>query len=223
CADTGVLLELVAGGAGGTAAAATTPATGLARAQAAEVRQRLARADALLAAGDVAGAEPVVVAAARLAADLDEPVRAEVLHREGRIQLARDQVPASIASFNRAIELAVSSRHDELPADVWLTLALSVGKREQRPAEIEAWLGHGEAWVRRLGHAGDSRRVAVEHARGTQRLAAGDAGQAVAALTRALELAEALWGKDDPRLVPLLRDRATAYGRLRQAKAAVAD
>jgi tetratricopeptide (TPR) repeat protein len=219
CADTGVLLELGAG----RPAAALTPATAHARAQAAEVRMQLARADALLATGDVGGAEPVVAGAARLAADLDEPVRAEVHHREGRIQLARDQVAASIASFNRAIELAVGSRHDELPADVWLTLALRVGKLEQRPAEIEAWLGQGEAWIRRLGHASDARRVALEHARGNLRLAAGDARQAVAALTRAIELGEALWGKDDPRLIPLLRDRATAAGRLQQARPALAD
>jgi eukaryotic-like serine/threonine-protein kinase len=219
CADTGVLLQLGAG----RPVAALTPATAHARAQAAEVRRQLARADALLATGDVSGAEPAVAEAARLAAELDEPVRAEVHHLEGRVQLARDQLVASIASFNRAVELAVSSHHDELPADVWLTLALTAGKLEQRPAEIEAWLGQGEAWLRRLGHASDSRRVRVEHARGTLRLTAGDARQAVAALTRALELAEALWGKDDPRLVPLLRDRATAYGRLLQPRPAVAD
>jgi tetratricopeptide (TPR) repeat protein len=68
-----------------------------------------------------------------------------------------------------------------------------------------------------------SSRVEVEHARGGLRLAAGDAQEAVAALTRALERAEVLWGKDDPRLVPLLRDRAVAHGRLQQVRPAVAD
>jgi eukaryotic-like serine/threonine-protein kinase len=215
CADTGALLEL-----GGAAA---RPLTAQARARTDEVRRNLARAEVLLATGDVGAAEPAVAAAARLAADQGEFVRAEVLHLEGRIRLARDQVAASIASLNRSIEMAVSSRHDELIADVWLTLALRVGKLEQRPADIEVWLAQGEAWIRRLGHPSDARRVALEHARGGLRHAAGDAREAVAALERALELAEALWGKDDPRLVPLLRDRATAHGRLMQAKAAVAD
>jgi tetratricopeptide (TPR) repeat protein len=217
CADTRVLLEHAAG------RGAAAPATPDARVQTDLVRRHLARAEALLAAGDIGGAEPVVAEAARLAANQGEPVRAEVHHAEGRIQLARDQVAAAIASFGRAIELAVSSRHDELIVDLWLTLALRAGKLEQRPAEIATWLGQGEAWIRRLGDTSDARRIEVEHARGGLKLAAGDAQEAVAALTRALERAEALWGKDDPRLVPLLRDRALAHGRLQQGRPAVAD
>jgi tetratricopeptide (TPR) repeat protein len=220
CADTGVLRELAAG------RGAAAPVTPLARAQADLVRQRLAHADALLAAGDVGGAEPVVAEADQLAAEhaeQAEPLRAEVHHARGRIQLARDQVAAAIASFDRAIELAVASRHDELATDVWLTLAVRAGKLEQRPAEIEAWLGQGEAWIRRLGHPSDARRIEVDQARGGLALAAGKAREAVAALTRALERAEALWGKDDPRLVPLLRDRAVAHGRLQAVRPAVAD
>jgi tetratricopeptide (TPR) repeat protein len=216
CADTGVLLEL---GAGRPAGAVTAPT----RAQADEVRRRLARAHALLAAGDVGSAEPVVAEAARLAAELDEPIRGEIRFFEGRARLARGEVAAALASFNQASALAVSGRHDELHADIWLTAALTAGKLEQRPAEIEAWLAQGEAWLRRLGHASDSRRVEVEHARGALRLTAGDARQAVAELTRALERAEALWGKDDPRLILLLRDRAVAYGRLQQPRPALAD
>jgi tetratricopeptide (TPR) repeat protein len=219
CADTAVLLEL---GARGEPAAAG-PAAAYAREQAAEVRRHLARADALLAADDVAAADPAVAEAARLAADLDEPVRAEVAYAQGRARLARGEVASAVAAFDRAIELAVASRHDELPADVWLTLALRGGKIEQRPAEIEAWLAQGEAWLRRLGHASDARRVDLEHARGGLALAAGDARRAVAALSRALELAAARWGQDDPRLIAILRDRATAYGRLQEARRAVAD
>jgi len=218
CADTGVLLALPGQGSGTALANAAT------QAQVAEVRGALARAGALLATGDAAAAEPVVAAAVQLAKDLhDDPLRAEIRFVEGRVKLARDDVAGSIALFNQAAELAVSSHHDELPADVWLTLALNAGRREQRPGEIELWLGQSEAWLRRLGHASDPRRVELEHARGNLQLTAGDARTALVTLSRALETAEALWGKDDPRLIPLLRDRSLVQARLRQGKPAVAD
>lgn len=221
CADTGVLLQL---GAGRGAASTVWPLSARTRAQVAEVRQHLARADALLATGDLAGADPVVAEAARLAKDLDDDaVRAEVHYFQGRIQLSRGELALALASFNRAIELAVSSHHDELPADIWLKLAVTAGTLEQRPAEIESWLGQGEAWIRRLGHASDSRRIELEHARAYLQRTAGDARSAQATLSHAIETAESLWGKDDPRLIPLLRDRAAAQARLRQARPAVAD
>jgi eukaryotic-like serine/threonine-protein kinase len=220
CADTGVLLALPGAG----ARAIGTPVSAFTQARVAEVRGDLARASALLATGDVGGAEPVVAQAAQLTQQLDDdPLRAELQYAQGRVQLARGEVASSIASFNRAVELAVSSHHDELPADVWLTLAVSAGAREQRPAEIELWLGQGESWLRRLGHANDSRRIEVEHARGRLQLTAGDARNAQVTLSHALALAEAQWGKDDPQLIPLLRDRALAQARLKQAKPAVAD
>jgi tetratricopeptide (TPR) repeat protein len=220
CADTGVLLELPGRGSG----AAGMLASARTQALVSEVRGHLARASALLATGDVGAAEPAVADAVRLAKDLDhDPVRAEILYLQGRVKLTRGEVADSIALFDHEVVLAVSSHHDELPADVWLTLAMSAGSREQRPAEIELWLGQAEAWLRRLHHASDPRRVEVERARGNLQLTAGDARTAVVTLSRALETAEALWGKDDPRLIPLLRDRAVVEARLRQAKPAVTD
>jgi len=219
CADTGVLLALPGLGSG-----AAAPATAVMQTQVAQVRADLARASALLATADVGAAEPVVAGAVQLAKDLGyDPLHAELAFLEGQVKLARGEVANSITLFNHAVELAVESHHDELPADVWLALALDAGRREQRPAEIELWLGQSEAWLRRLGHASDSRRVELEHARGNLQLTAGDARAAVGTLSHALEAAEALWGKDDPRLIPLLRDRALAQARLRQAKPAVAD
>jgi eukaryotic-like serine/threonine-protein kinase len=216
CADTAVLLELPRIGA--------APANVVARAQVAEVRRQLAGAAALLAAGDVSGAEPVVAAAARFARDLDyEAIRAELRFFEGRIKLMRGNVAESIALFEQAVELATSSHHDELTADIWLTLAVRVGEREARPVDIESWLGQGEAWIRRLGHANDPRRIDVEHARGELLITAGKARDALGALSRAVDGAEQLWGKDDPRLIPLLRNRALAHARAGQAKPAIAD
>ncbi|HEY0477523.1 MAG TPA: serine/threonine-protein kinase [Kofleriaceae bacterium] len=216
CANTGVLLQLPGRD--------TSPAGAATRARAAAVRQQLARATAILVAGDVAGADPAVAKAEGLAANLDDDaVRAELLYVQGRIKLARDDVAGSKAMFDRAGALAVSSRHDELQPDLWLTLAVNAGTREQRPADIEHWLVQGEAWVHRLGHVGDSRSIAVEHARGNLHYTAGNFAAAVAALTRAIDAGEALWGKTDPRLIELLRDRAAAEAGLRQARPAVAD
>jgi eukaryotic-like serine/threonine-protein kinase len=220
CADTGVLLGLDTG----RGSAAAWPLAAHAQAQIAEVRRHLARADALLATGDLASAEPVTAEAARLAEPLDDdPVRADVAYYQGRIKLAHGELAASLALFNRAVELAVSSHHDELLADIWLRLAITAGSLEQRPAEIESWLTQGEAWIRRLGHASDSRRVEAERARAYLQTTAGDARAAQVTLSHALITAERLWGRDDPRLIPLLRNRATALGSLHEAKPAVAD
>jgi tetratricopeptide (TPR) repeat protein len=220
CADTGVLLGLDTG----RGSSAAWPLAAHAQAQIAEVRRHLARADALLATGDLAGAEPATAEAARLAEHLDDdPVRADVAYYQGRIKLAHGELAASLALFNRAVGLAVASHHDELPADIWLRLAITAGGLEQRPAEIESWLAQGEAWVRRLGHASDSRQVEVERARAYLQTTAGDARAAQGTLSRAIVTAERLWGSDDPRLIPLLRNRATALGSLHEAKPAVAD
>src|SRR6185295_4379623 len=96
----------------------------------------------------------------------DDALRAELLYARGSVGLARGAVEDSIALLYRAEALAVSSHDDELPVDVWLTLALSAGNRKLRPAEIEHWLSQGQAWLRRLGHPSDSRSILLEQARG---------------------------------------------------------
>ncbi|TMQ18633.1 MAG: tetratricopeptide repeat protein [Deltaproteobacteria bacterium] len=220
CADTRVLRELDAS----RGPARARPLLTYLQAELAEVRRRLARARPLLAMGDVAGAEPLIAEARQLAGNLDdEQVGAEIAYLEARIQLSHGDIAGSHARFDRAIERAMVSHHDELVADIWLDRAVTAGSREQRPAEIAWWIAQGELWIRRLGHPGDSRRVQLEGARGYLQLTEGDARAAVASLSRALEIAEPLWGKTDPRLIPLLRDRATAQGRLGRAAPAVAD
>ncbi|MEO7736069.1 MAG: tetratricopeptide repeat-containing protein kinase family protein, partial [Kofleriaceae bacterium] len=224
CADTGVLLELGPRVGDATAGTVASLANVPAQAQVAAVRGSLARASALLATGDVAAAEPAVAEANRLAKDLDNnAVRAEIRYLEGRLKLTRGDVAESIALLNKAIELGVASHHDELVVDVSLTLAKDAGSREQRPSEIALWLAQGEAWLKRLGHANDPRRIALETARGNLHLAEGRAKEALSTLSRALSAAEALWGKDDPRLIAILRSRALVEGRMHQSNIAVAD
>jgi tetratricopeptide (TPR) repeat protein/predicted Ser/Thr protein kinase len=216
CADTGVLLEL--------SSSAAPPANAAVRVRAAAVRQQLATASALLATGDVAAAEPVVAEAERAANDLDDgQVRAEVRYVAAHVKARRGAVSEAIALANQAVELAVASHHDELPADVWLMLARNAGSLDQSSTELATWLGQAEAWNHRLGHSSDSRRIEIEHVRGKLQMTEEQPRAAVATLSHAIETAEALWGHDDPRLISLLADRAAAEGQLRQARAAMAD
>ena len=203
---------------------APAPASPAAQQRAAAIRQQLAGASARLAAGDLAGAEPVVAAAGQLAHGLDDDtVRAELLYVQARVKLARGDVGDAVEDFDQAIAVAVASRNDELPPDVWVTEALDVGTSDQRPADIQRSLALGEAWIRRLGHASDSRRVGVEHARGKLQLVAGKPRDAIPPLSQALTTAVALWGKDDPRLIPILRDRALAQAGVGQPRPALDD
>jgi tetratricopeptide (TPR) repeat protein len=218
CADTGVLLQL------GPTASSATPTGALAQAKATEVRSQLAKATALLATRDVAAAEPRLREAQILETVLhDDAVRAELRYVESRVKLLRGAVAESIRLANESVELAVATHNDELPADVWLNLVVSASSLEQRPTEIEMWLRQGDAWLRRLGHENDARRIIGEHARAKLALTAGHANESLATLSQAIVDAERLWGDRDPRLAALLRDRAIVHARLGHAKPAVAD
>jgi eukaryotic-like serine/threonine-protein kinase len=219
CADTGVLLEL----------SARSERSGKKddpqrKEQMNSARKHLARAVALFATGDVVATESEIIEVERLEKLLDdEPLRAELSYYEGRVKLVRGEIAESIVLFERAANLAVSSRHDELSAEIWLMLAREVGIRELKLSQIETWIGQGEAWLQRLGHTKDSRRIWVDYARGNLQMAQGNAKNALSTFTRALDFGASLWGKDDPRLIGLLRERSTAHARLRQAKESIAD
>jgi eukaryotic-like serine/threonine-protein kinase len=219
CADTGVLLEI--GARRGTWSRSSNAAQ---QAKLDSAKTLLARARAFVAAGDLSGADADVAQAAKLNEALnEEALAAEIRFTEGMVTLRRGEVAQSIDSLGRSSELAIASHHDELLADIWIFLARDVGARELRPAQIETWLGQAEAWVQRLNHNRDPRRFSVEAIRGNLQLASGNASDSVKTLTRAITTGESLWGKEDPRLISTLRDRALGYARLRQPKAAVAD
>ncbi|MEZ4362878.1 MAG: serine/threonine-protein kinase [Kofleriaceae bacterium] len=221
CADTGVLLQLGRDGAQPGGSAADRAADRVAGASA---RDALALARALVAGDDVNAAGAALLEARRHALHVkSEPLRAEISVVAALIMLRRGEVAEGVAELDRAIELAIANRHDELPADVWILLAREAGTREMLPAQIATWIGHGEAWLRRLNHPDDPRRIQLEVARGNLELTQGKAQDALVTLTRALEAAEAHWGASDSRLIPVLRDRALAQARLRQAAGAVAD
>ena len=225
CADTAVLLEQ-------SSADAARPASPADAQRRAAVRQQLASASALLAVGDVAGAQPVVAEAERLAAGPqatagsgasgDGGLGAELGYLQGRLALARGDVAAASAALDRAVAEAVSSHDDELLADAWLGRAAAAAQSGLHPAEAAAWVSRAEAWIHRLGHGADARRVAIARAR-AELARTTDPAAAVSALSGALDAAEALWGKDDPRLIPLLRERAAAQHQAQQAAPAAAD
>jgi eukaryotic-like serine/threonine-protein kinase len=225
CADTGILLELGSGGEGDRAGSKTSnKATAQRRAELSKVRQHLARVGALFATGDLVATEAELTKADQLEKVLDdEHLRADLRYYEGRIKLVRGDIADSIALFDRAAEMAMASRHDELLADIWLILAREVGVRDFRPAQTANWLAQGEAWIRRLGHARDPRKPWAEHARGNLQLSMGETKDALETFTRAIASAEYLWGKDDTRLIALFRDRSQVHARMRQAKEAIAD
>lgn len=219
CADRGALLEL--GSRRGAWARSSDPQE---QAKLDSARTQLARARAFVTAGDLDSADAAIAQATKLNEELnEEAVQAEIRFTEGIVKLRRGEVAVSVSSLDRAAELAIASHHDELLADIWIFLARDVGAREQRPAQIETWLGQAEAWVQRLNHNRDPRRFSVEATRGNLQLTAGKAGESAKTLSLAISTGESLWGKEDQRLIASLRDRALAYGRLRQPKDAMAD
>lgn len=213
CADTGALLGSL-----------EVPAKAEATARLGELRRHVAAGTARMTVGDLAGARQELAAARTLAERLGyTPAQAETLYLEGRLELEEGQVASGIKTLRRAADLAVSSRHDELGADIWLRLGLEAGPRHPRPDEAFEWVRQGEAWLARLDHPHDLRRITADAARGAVQLASGEVREALATLTRAIEAGERAFGKDSVRLVRLLRDRAHALGRLGEAQRAVAD
>lgn len=221
CADTGVLLELNVKSGAERAGKEATPQR---KAQLNELRKIIARIAALSATGDLVATEEEIASGERLESVLDEEaLRAELLYYKARLKLVRGDVSEAISMFEDAAELAVSSRNDELSAGIWLLLAREVSARELKSSQVETWIGQGEAWLNRLGHSREFRRVWVHYARGNLQLAAGNVKESIATFSEGIQLGISIWGKDSPNLIGLFRDRALAYSRLRQAKEAIAD
>ncbi len=188
-----------------------------------QVRRGLARGKALIAAGDLPGAATELGSAEQLAAQVRyPPLRAEVLHAQGTLQIARGELATGVATLYEALQAATKHRHDELQADIWLSLARDAGMLHQPLDEARAWVRQADAWVRRLHPTSDLPLLNVELARGNVQLAGGQHREAVATYGRALEAAAAL-GVEETQLVRLLRGRAIALTALGEGKKALAD
>jgi tetratricopeptide (TPR) repeat protein len=190
----------------------------------ARARDRLAAADALHAMGRYQAAAAELQAGEALATGLEyPPLRAEILHVRGRLDIREGELEDAIETLRQAQDLALGARHDELVADIWLTLCRDAGPRYQRPAQVGEWLRLARASLRRLGHDNDPREVLLEHASGLVMAAQGHHRDAAGQFTRAIDAASRRWGKGDLRIAPMLIDRANARAMTGAASDARAD
>ncbi|MDY7232975.1 serine/threonine-protein kinase [Hyalangium rubrum] len=187
------------------------------------LRRHLARGEALLAAGELAEASAELGKAEQVETRLAYlPARGEVLLLRGRLELQHGRSAEGEARLRDALEVATESRHDELVADTWLTLARDAGASHRPLEEAREWVRQADAWLRRLGHGDDRRRLDVAHARGNIQMAGGQHREAVETFTQALAEATAR-RVEEVRLVPLLRGRAIAFAATGEAPKALAD
>ncbi len=127
----------------------------------ARVRDQLARADALHATGRFR--EGLALATATLAlseALAHEPARAEALATRGRLLTEVGEIVDAEATLLAAVELAAANHHDELAADLWLSLMRLANRNLLDPGRGAAWIQRARAAQRRLGDP-PARRILV--------------------------------------------------------------
>jgi len=162
------------------------------------LRGALAEVKALEDVGDYATAL-TELQARRPATDATayDPLRAEVLLREGALLERTGAYDGAVAVLRRAYALALASGHDGAALSAATALAGILGTREADFAAAEPWIEHGGAWVSRVGAGGleEARLLAVvasiDGARGRY-------AEAQAGLERAVGLHEAAGRGDHP-------------------------
>ncbi len=155
-------------------------------------RSRLAEAAARRRAGKAAAA--IALSASLLgseAAHAYEPVRAEAGAELGSAQADLGLAAQAEHTLRDAVTAAEASRHDELAADLWITLARLAATQGGRLARAELYAERAAAATRRVGLT-PAREVALARARAHVDLLAARYDDAVQNLQRGLEQAEAL-------------------------------
>lgn len=187
CAD---LASLQAGAAPPSAEEATAVA---------EVRDLLAHAGALRAAGKYDGYSEAVAEAQTLAESLQyAPLRIELLHDRGFSHVTQGEYDQAAAAMADALQEALAIGEDRQARDIAIDLVDTVGRRQQRSEPALAY-GHTAR--------GLLQRQPSKRAEARLRTALGEVynelaryGDARAELEAAIELLEELHGPDDPRL-----------------------
>jgi tetratricopeptide (TPR) repeat protein len=143
-------------------------------------RDGLARATALVEAGELERAEALSIGLRPEAEALGHPsLLLEVEALGAELLLARDALDRGVPALLAVARRAEALRLDELTATARVRLAHSACGRWSRP-EQERWLlAEAEAAVDRVGRPGDPRRVELELARGSLAIAQGDYDEAV--------------------------------------------
>jgi tetratricopeptide (TPR) repeat protein/tRNA A-37 threonylcarbamoyl transferase component Bud32 len=126
-----------------------------------------------------------------------DPLRAEVLLREGALLERTGAYGGAVAVLRRAYALALGSGHDGAALAAATALAGILGAREADFAAAEPWIEHGGAWVSRVGAGGleEARLLAVVAAIDGAR---GRYAEAQAGLERAIALQEAAGRGEHP-------------------------
>jgi serine/threonine protein kinase len=129
------------------------PADSASRRRVAQIREQLARVDALLLAAQY---DPSLrlARAARAAADSlrYQPVEAETALALARALDGRGQYAESLRMFQEALVAAVAGRHDAVQARAALGVLVEIGARLRRLDEAEPWLELAEAAIARVPH-----------------------------------------------------------------------
>ncbi len=173
----------------------TDPAT---RTEVGELRDTIARAEALRLAGKYDDAERDADDAVRATSDLDYPaVRAEALLLRGRVRNDVNDVQGSFEDLRAAYELGLEIGHDEVASYAATNLAFVVGTKQEKNAEGEQWGRTALALARRYEPRGRAEAFAHNNLCGVF-LASGDLDRAKLECEECLRLREQIFNPDHP-------------------------
>jgi eukaryotic-like serine/threonine-protein kinase len=160
-------------------------------------RERLAALRAEERAGHYHDALPGAQAALlELAAVPYPPLHAEAVLVAGRLWLRRGKYEPAREHLERAYELGLAERHDEVALEAAGTLVLLFGEHLSRHDEALAWVRHAGALLQRSGGSAAARRNLLR-LRGLLHAQRGEVDRALALQQQSLRDAEQELGPDD--------------------------
>ena len=174
------------------------PADATTRTRVDELRDTLARAEALRLAGKYDEARRHADDAVETSADLEYPaVRAEALLSRGRIRNDVNEVDAAVEDLRAAYELGLEVGHDEVASYAATNLAFVVGNKQEKNAEGEIWGRTALALAKRYEPRGRAEAFAHNNLCSVF-LASGDYDRAKVECEECLRLREQIFSPDHP-------------------------
>jgi tetratricopeptide (TPR) repeat protein len=194
---------------------------GQTRQQIADLRARLARAEALRRSGRY---EKLLEVSEKLLEETRavayEPLLAEVLLLRG-LALAEYRNDSALGVFREAANTALAARHDRVAARAWTALVYYAGALAHRYDEAEKAAGLARASLRRLGSARDI-EAALENNVAMLVLTRDKYDSALEHLTRAEKLYTQVYGAKSYRVAAVLDNMAIVYTDIKKRKKAMA-
>ena len=181
-----------------------------AAAQVEALRVKLAGANALAGVGKNRDAIPLFQAAAADAQKLGfAPLQAQALMSLAKAQGKDDDFAAAVQTGKQALELAESSRMDQLSARAASRLLIGSALAGRPTAELESLTERTRALAARVG--GDpSAQYELEHARCVVENRKGHSTEMIAHCQKAVELARSVYGADHPEMLSALDNLGAA-------------